>query len=319
MKYTFLLPAYKGKFLKEAITSILAQTYKDFIILVSDDCSPDDIKSIVECFHDKRITYRKNKKNIGGKNLVNHWNMLVNMTNSEYLIMASDDDIYEPTFLEEINKLSIKYPEVDLIRARVRQLNSLNEITAEENAYDEKVSQLQFFAGRYLPNTILCIGNYVFKVDKIKANNGFTNYPFAWASDVITTMKMAHNGVAITQKILFNFRMSGLNISSTSKNHAIEKQKLNTILVYDKDFTQLIGNLQFTHNILNNNIYKSLVVSHKEHMMNILINEGHLFSFNEIWYILSYYQKYFKTKYYIYLFLKKWLYSRLKKKKGIQI
>lgn len=44
MKYTFLLPAYKSKYLSDAIKSILRQTYEDFQIIVSDDKSPENIK-----------------------------------------------------------------------------------------------------------------------------------------------------------------------------------------------------------------------------------------------------------------------------------
>ena len=52
-------------------------------------------------------------KTLGG-NLVKHWNMLVEMCETEYCIMSSDDDVYSPTFLEEINNLTEKYPDVCL-------------------------------------------------------------------------------------------------------------------------------------------------------------------------------------------------------------
>lgn len=45
-KYTFLLPAFKPDFLEVALKSIKSQTYSDFKVLVSDDCSPHDLKSI---------------------------------------------------------------------------------------------------------------------------------------------------------------------------------------------------------------------------------------------------------------------------------
>ena len=38
IKYTFLLPAYKPDFFEEALRSIKSQTFKDFNVLVSDDC-----------------------------------------------------------------------------------------------------------------------------------------------------------------------------------------------------------------------------------------------------------------------------------------
>ena len=41
MKFSFLVPAYKSCFLKEALLSILSQSYEDYEIIVSDDASPE--------------------------------------------------------------------------------------------------------------------------------------------------------------------------------------------------------------------------------------------------------------------------------------
>ena len=96
IKYTFLLPAYKPQFLEEALLSIKNQTYTDFCVIVSDDCSPFELKPIYDkvCAGDSRFSYRRNEENMGGKSLVSHWNLLVEMCETEWLIMASDDDVY---------------------------------------------------------------------------------------------------------------------------------------------------------------------------------------------------------------------------------
>ena len=47
MIFSFVLPAYKGKYLEQAISSIIAQDYKEFELVVVDDCSLDDIRGIV--------------------------------------------------------------------------------------------------------------------------------------------------------------------------------------------------------------------------------------------------------------------------------
>ena len=51
-KYSFVLPADKGEFLTELIDSILAQSYKDFALIIVDDASPDDIKGVVDSYDD---------------------------------------------------------------------------------------------------------------------------------------------------------------------------------------------------------------------------------------------------------------------------
>lgn len=63
---TIAIPVYNGeRFIKQAIDSVLNQTYKDFILKIFDNYSTDITSEIINFFNDKRIKYIKNKKNIG--------------------------------------------------------------------------------------------------------------------------------------------------------------------------------------------------------------------------------------------------------------
>ena len=64
MKFSITIPAYKRSYLKEAIDSCLAQTYKDFELIIVNDASPEDLDSIVNSYSDNRIRYYKNETNI---------------------------------------------------------------------------------------------------------------------------------------------------------------------------------------------------------------------------------------------------------------
>ncbi len=70
-RYTFLLPAYKALFLDETLKSIISQTYTDFNVLISDDCSPENFEVICKPYlEDARFTYRRNERNMGSISLV---------------------------------------------------------------------------------------------------------------------------------------------------------------------------------------------------------------------------------------------------------
>ena len=60
-KVSVLMPVYKTpeKFLREAIESILAQTFTDFEFLILDDCPADDREQVVKSYDDRRIKYAK--------------------------------------------------------------------------------------------------------------------------------------------------------------------------------------------------------------------------------------------------------------------
>jgi len=63
---TVLIPVYNcGVYLKEALDSILAQSYKKFELLSIDDASTDNTLQIIRSYKDKRIRFYKNDRNIG--------------------------------------------------------------------------------------------------------------------------------------------------------------------------------------------------------------------------------------------------------------
>ena len=219
--FSFALPAYKGKYLRESIGSILAQDYTDFELIVVDDCSPDSIREIVESYDDKRVSYYRNEQNIGGKDLVAQWNHCLEYAKGDYVILATDDDLYEPNFLSTFVPLIEKYPDVNLFRARILQVDSWNEIKYIDSCYKEYLSPVEF---RYhlMHGMKGGIPQYIFKRSALVENGGFVNFPKAWASDDATALMMSDRGVVTSQEHLVRFRWSDINISGDSK-YGLEK------------------------------------------------------------------------------------------------
>ena len=123
--FSIAIPVYKGKYLKECISSILSQTYKNFELIIVNDFSPDDIDDIIRSFNDERISYYKNTKNIGLISLVKSWNVCLNNSKGDYFILIGDDDTIEKKFLEEFQKPDIiKYPNLDIYQCRCKIIDS---------------------------------------------------------------------------------------------------------------------------------------------------------------------------------------------------
>lgn len=215
MKFSFVLPAYKATYLQQAMQSILSQTYSDFELIVVDDCSPEDIEGIVSGFKDERISYFRNEKNIGGHDLVGQWNKCLSYAEGEYVILATDDDLYAPEFLKAFVPLIWEYPSVDIFRARVLQVNSNNEILAIDRCYKQYLSSVEFYY-HMLHGMKGGIPQYIFRREALVNKGGFVNFPKAWASDDATALMMSGNGVVTSQEHLVRFRNSGINISSDS-------------------------------------------------------------------------------------------------------
>jgi glycosyltransferase involved in cell wall biosynthesis len=93
------LPVYNGeRFLGEAIESILAQTYQDFELIISDNASTDRTEEISRAYaaQDTRIRYVRNKKNLG---VALNFNQVFHLSSSEFFKWVAHDDLHEPDFL----------------------------------------------------------------------------------------------------------------------------------------------------------------------------------------------------------------------------
>ncbi len=109
-KISVIMAAYNAeKYLKEAIDSILNQTYTDFEFIIIDDGSIDKTASIIASYKDKRIKYHKNKKNEG---LIFSLNKGLDLAHGEYIARMDADDISledrfekQIAFLEENNEI----------------------------------------------------------------------------------------------------------------------------------------------------------------------------------------------------------------------
>lgn len=241
-KYTFLLPAYKSKFIAEALESIKRQTYTNFKCLVSDDCSPEDLRSIFDSVvgDDPRFSFRRNEVNMGSKSLVSHWNLLVDMCETDYFIMASDDDVYEPNFLMQIDDLVGKYPNVDLLRARAQRIDE-NKTTLIDDDIPEILSQNDFMQYFGVKPMILCLANYVFRTSALRAMGAFPDFPTAAKSDSATALYLSKNGVATTKDVLFSFRMSTSNLSSANGYSKNTEQTLIANLMFADWYKRIFG------------------------------------------------------------------------------
>lgn len=94
------LPVYNGEnFLAAALEALLAQTFGDFELIVSDNASTDGTEALVRDYaaKDKRIRYFRNPENIGA---APNFNRVLALASAPFFKWAAHDDRLEPRFLE---------------------------------------------------------------------------------------------------------------------------------------------------------------------------------------------------------------------------
>ena len=98
-----LMPTYNSeKYLKEAIESILNQTYQNFEFVIADDCSTDDSWKIIQTYQerDARIKSFRNDKNLQQAETRNKLYEFAD-NKSKYFAIMDNDDISIKNRLEE--------------------------------------------------------------------------------------------------------------------------------------------------------------------------------------------------------------------------
>ena len=113
-KVSVLVPIYRTRedFLRAAIDSILRQTFRDFELILLDDCPEDSREAVVRSYDDKRIVYLKNDRNLG---ITPSRNRLIDLAKGEYLAIFDHDDVSLPLRLERQVAYLDAHPEVGVV------------------------------------------------------------------------------------------------------------------------------------------------------------------------------------------------------------
>lgn len=104
------IPTYnRADMVGMAIDSALAQSYQNIEVLVVDNASQDNIESVVAGYHDSRLKFYKNSKNLG---LFGNFNRCVELSRGEYIHILHSDDFIDPHFTETCVEFLESHPNV---------------------------------------------------------------------------------------------------------------------------------------------------------------------------------------------------------------
>jgi glycosyltransferase involved in cell wall biosynthesis len=116
-RVTVCIPTYaRTRWLGEAIESVLAQTFEDFVLLIGDDATPGDaVRPVVEAYDDPRIRFVRFEENAG---IVGNFNRLLELSQTDYVLQIGDDDVIHPELLAETVAALDRDPRVGLVHTR---------------------------------------------------------------------------------------------------------------------------------------------------------------------------------------------------------
>lgn len=121
-KVTVGLPTYnRAGYLKECLASILNQSFRDFEVIVSDNCSTDSTAEVALSCTDPRVRYSRNGTNIGH---IANMNRCLTLARGQYLVIAHDDDLYAHEFLAREVELLDNSPTVGMVHCATFEIDA---------------------------------------------------------------------------------------------------------------------------------------------------------------------------------------------------
>ena len=216
-RVTVLMPVYNLQpYLKEAIDSILQQTYSDFELMILNDGSTDDSEKIIFSYTDPRIIYIKNEKNIG---LVNTLNKGLQRINTEYIVRMDGDDISEQNRIEILVREMDKNPEVGVLSSYLKLFGDKTE------TWKMPLDNNDIKAGMIFNSTVAhapcIIRTKILKEHSIEYSSAFPHmedWDLWFRIMNITTFK----GIPL---ILYHYRIFAHNVTVLNSHTMVERRK----------------------------------------------------------------------------------------------
>lgn len=221
------MPVFNGeKHIRNALESLLNQTFSDWELLISDNASEDKTSLICKeyCDKDKRIKYVSQKTNIGGLN----FRYLLEQSRSEYFMWAAHDDEWDSSFIEACLQGLESSEEIGLAFTNIVNIDSFGRIIREYPSFKKYCHKNPYLS---ITNFILdpeCFGkaNLIYGIYKIKKLKPFmldflsskeSNY---YASDVALILGvLCRVGLSIDERVLFRKRIVSPSDNKTKINY----------------------------------------------------------------------------------------------------
>jgi glycosyltransferase involved in cell wall biosynthesis len=207
LELSVLMPAFNSaKYIKEAIDSILNQSFLDFQLIIINDGSTDETERIILAYNDKRIKYYKNESN---KGLTFTRNRLISLANTKYIAFLDSDDIALPDRLFKQYSYMEKNIDIDLLSGSMIAFNDNNK--KQYNVFKFNLNNNQLPANLLFFNPISTSTVFI-RRKSIYDLTFRESYPPCEDYDMWTRLLLKSNGVVL-KKYFAKYRLHDNNIS----------------------------------------------------------------------------------------------------------
>lgn len=239
-KVTVLMPVYNGeKYLRQAIDSILNQTFTDFEFLIINDGSTDASESIIRSYHDSRICLVNNTENV---KLIATLNKGLGLARGTYIARMDCDDISVPQRLEKQVLFMDGHQEVGVCGGWIQVFAKDNNSYVQKYPADSaEIKALLFFYSSFAHPSVLL------RKDVLIKHKLLYNHDFVSAEDYELWLTAGrYTQFANIQEVLLHYRISDQQISFIHRKqqldtvYKIRETQLNNLGIHPTDKEKII-------------------------------------------------------------------------------
>ncbi|KGF71909.1 hypothetical protein DO97_14515 [Neosynechococcus sphagnicola sy1] len=279
-KVSILIPNYNhARYLPERLDSILNQTYKNYEIIILDDCSKDNSRDVIEKYHSlypSKIQYLFNKINSGS--VFKQWEKGLSLATCELVWICESDDSCDPDFLEKL----VKFFADPSIMVAFGRIQFMDEDSVEFSGLDDYresafpgiwkdvniATSNHWFNGAFgIRNVIANVGGCVFRNQILPPEIWSAAAEYKVCADWFLYAVLAGGGrIAYEPTAKSYFRQHSANTSVTS--FASEK--------YFREHFRVAKFLRNYHGISENSLFRfyALLADHYKHSFKKSTSEG---------------------------------------------
>lgn len=208
---------------RETIESILAQTYSNLVVHVSDNASLDNTLAVIESLADERIIIHRQDKNIGAEG---NFTRCIELATGKYTAIFHADDVYEPdmlmkqvAYLEKNHDVGAVFTEASTIDAQGVPLGSIGRVPGGGGGV-ARFNFPELLKTMLLHHNFLVCPSVLVRTDIYRAEIGvWGSNLFRSSSDVDTWLRLARiKPIAVLDQQLMRYRISSAQFSDSIRN-----------------------------------------------------------------------------------------------------
>ena len=211
-RFSIFLPVRNGgHYFRKCVLSILAQTYRNFDLIVLDNASTDGSLEWIRKLKDLRVTVYMSEKSLS---IEDNWARIMLAQKNEFMTITGHDDLFDPDYLENMCQLIERNPDAGLYQTHFRLINAEGKRIRSCTAMPLVESIGEFVASRlsFLRDSFGT--GYMFRSADYESVGGIPSYKkLMFADDALWVQLMQSSYKATSDKECFSYRVHSQSTS----------------------------------------------------------------------------------------------------------